>query len=161
MADTLRSCSYLQNVFRDGQAANSITPQDVRDFIVSTMSISTGVVAAGNNQSNAATLSSRRNIVTNVASGTGVILTAGVETVISNRGLNVLAVYPPSGANIEKMAANVPLNLPVGQDATFYFDPVTSTQIYVVYMLNIANLGTTEPSASGIPWIDGGMISIS
>jgi hypothetical protein len=36
MADTLRTESYLlASLFQDGQAANSITPQDMRDLIVS------------------------------------------------------------------------------------------------------------------------------
>jgi len=35
MADTIRSESDLQEVFKDGQPANSITAQDVRDLVVS------------------------------------------------------------------------------------------------------------------------------
>jgi hypothetical protein len=36
MADTIRTLSYLQtSEFQDGQPAGSITPQDMRDFLVS------------------------------------------------------------------------------------------------------------------------------
>lgn len=37
MSDTVRSKSELQSIFADGQADGSITPQDMRDFVVSTM----------------------------------------------------------------------------------------------------------------------------
>lgn len=36
MTDTVRTLAQLQSIFADGQAAGSITPQDARDFIITT-----------------------------------------------------------------------------------------------------------------------------
>jgi hypothetical protein len=38
MVDTVRTLSALQTIFADGQAPGSITPQDVRDFVVTVFS---------------------------------------------------------------------------------------------------------------------------
>lgn len=161
MTDTTRTCAYLQNLFRDGQPQYSITPQDMRDMIVSALSIAGSVAASGTNQGTATTLSSVTNIVTTVASGTGVILTSGIPAKIMNRGANALSVYPPSGGQIESLATNAAYLIQPGQDAEFYFDPNNALQAYASMVINVSTLATSLPSASGVLWKDGQLLAIS
>lgn len=161
MTDTVRNAPYLQNVFRDGQSANSISPQYARDFIVSTMSVATGISAAGTNQGSATLLTATFNVISTVASGTGVILTAGVRTIIMHRGANPLLVYPAVGGQLESLSTNAAFTLQKGQDAIFLYDPNTPTQGYVSCMWNLAALATSLPSTAGVMWNNGGVLSIS
>lgn len=161
MVDTVRNAPYLQNIFRDGQPAGSITPQDVRDFIVSTLSFQAGISAAGTTQATATALSNWWNVVTTVASGSGVALMSGVSMVVSNRGTNPLAVYPPSGGQIESLATNSPFMLAPKHDIWVSFDPSNVNQAYAIAILNIASLATSLPSATGIPWLNGNVLQIS
>lgn len=68
------------------------------------------VSAAGSTQGTATVLTAQTTVVTTVAASTGVELSAsatGVRQVVFNRGANILSVYPPSGAAIEGLGANV------------------------------------------------------
>lgn len=161
MVDTVRTWAYLQNVLRDGQPPNSIAPQAIRDLLASVMSQQTQITAAGTNQGTATVLTAFRSVVNTVAANTGVLLTPSMVSIVSNRGANKLACYPQSGNNIEQLAANVAFSLPPGQDATFWVDQTVTTQVYVTWMLNMATLATSLPSAAGIPWLDGQTVAIS
>jgi hypothetical protein len=161
MTDTVQNAPTLQNTFRDGQAAGSIDPQDVRNLIVSVLSALTGISAAGTTQSGATALTNLINIVSTVASGSGVVLTTGLKAIIMNRGANALAVYPPSTGQLEALGTNVPYMLQPGQDATFLLDPANPNQGYITVSLNIKSLATSLPSTAGVLWNNGGVLSIS
>lgn len=161
MADTLRNAPYLQNALRDGQPTGSIVPQIVRDFVVSVMSTTVGVAAAGTTQGTATALSSTINIITTVAAGSGVILTSGVRVIVLNRGANSLLIYPPVSGQLEALGTNAPFTLQAGADATILFDPANATQGYVTTMINVSSLPTSLPSTSGVVWKNGGVLSVS
>ena len=75
------------------------------------------VSAAGTTQGTATALTSNINIVTTVASGTGVVLPVvptGKYSVIRNNGANALLIYPGSGASIDGGSTNAAVSLPVG-----------------------------------------------
>jgi hypothetical protein len=85
-------------------------------------SLQTTISAAGTNQGTATALTKDSNIVTTVASGTGVILptaAAGMTVFIKNAGANALAVYPASGGAIDALAANAAYSIPVGETRSY------------------------------------------
>lgn len=161
MADIARNAPYLQNVLRDGQPDGTIVPQDVRDLVVSTLSATVGIAASGTTQGTAATMTSVMNVITTVASGSGVILTAGVRTMILNRGANPLLIYPPVGGQLEALGTNAAFTLQPGADATILFDPLNPTQGYISVLINAYSLSTNVPAVAGIVWNDSGVMSIS
>ena len=89
----------------------------------------TGIVAAPGGQSGATLLLARSNNVTNVASGTGVLLNAGILggfQHIYDRGAYPLLVFPPLAAGTEGYGLNVATELVVGGGAGFQFDYVST-----------------------------------
>lgn len=92
------------------------------------------VSAAGTTQGTATALTNSYNIVTTVASSTGVALptpaTAGLEIIIVNKGANTLNVYPASGGAIDSAGTNAAVTLPVNGTATY--QAATTTQWYTV-----------------------------
>jgi hypothetical protein len=83
-----------------------------------------GLVATGNNQATALTLSADINHIGTTASGTGVILPAvdsmpGDGIFVFNGGANTLAVYPDSGSSINGGSANASINLATLKAAEF------------------------------------------
>lgn len=83
-----------------------------------------GIVAQPGGQSGATPLTARVNIVTNVASGTGVVLTniLGGQQTLRNAGTFPLSVYPPSGTQIESYGLNNPATVQPGDSATLSYD---------------------------------------
>jgi hypothetical protein len=77
--------------------------------------IATGLTATGTNQATAYEVTTAKADFTTVASGTGAILSskgaAGDDQLILNSGVNVLKVYPPSGAKINALATNAAISL--------------------------------------------------
>ncbi len=72
------------------------------------------VTAAGTTQGTATTLTASNNYISTVAAGTGVILNSdeiASEVDIFNGGANALKIYPPTGANINQLAANAGITL--------------------------------------------------
>lgn len=89
-----------------------------------TASVDTGLVATGTNQATALQLTAQWNEVDTVALNTGVLLSAyqaGQSQVIFNQGLNPVNVYPPPGAMINALGANIAFVLASGSRATFDF----------------------------------------
>lgn len=127
---TPRTQSYLLTTeFQDGQAPGSISPQDMRDIIVSTLNVIPAVItAAGTTQGTGTVLTAQSNIVTVCAAGAGVVATAGY-TKIYSRGTDAVLVYPILGAQWEGLAANAPISVPVGNDIECYM--TSTTQGYV------------------------------
>lgn len=85
-------------------------------------SVGVGLVASGNTQAGALTLTLDWNDVGTVAAGSGVLippLNAGQDIVIFNSGANVLSVYPPSGKAIDALAVNAAYSLAVGKMQIF------------------------------------------
>jgi hypothetical protein len=108
------SSTLLTGEFQDGQSPGSIVPGCVRDIIASSPNIvPVTVSAAGTTQGTATVLTAQFNIVTSVASGTGVKATAGY-TKIWNAGANALLVYPISGAQLDANGTNIPVSVGVG-----------------------------------------------
>jgi hypothetical protein len=120
---TLTSLAVTGNVSANNFVATSY-------YIHST---STGLTATGTVQANALALTTEINEVSTTASGTGVALptaVAGMRITIINNGVNLLAVYPASGAQINSLGTNVGF----GMNATVRLDFVStsSTQWYTL-----------------------------
>ena len=85
--------------------------------------VSSAVSAAGTLSTDATAISAGHNVVTTVASGSGVILPAcevGDEIFVHNAtATNTLSVYPDSGSTINQLAANIAGNLPPYRGALF------------------------------------------
>jgi hypothetical protein len=93
--------------------------------------VSSSLVATGSAQGTALALSTDYNIVSTVASSTGVILPAqgwnlGDDIIVANLGAFSLAVYPPVGAQIGVASINAALSVPAGKTALFIY--VSATQ---------------------------------
>jgi hypothetical protein len=79
--------------------------------------VTTGITAAGTQQSNATALTTSINIVTTTSSGTGVALptaVGGMMVSVINAGGNSLAVYPAVNGVINSQSANVAYSLVAG-----------------------------------------------
>ncbi len=92
--------------------------------------VALGVAAAGNSQGTATVLSAQYNELTTVNAATGVVIpaTIGLTTYIFQRGANTLAVYPPSGGQIDAAGLNASVSLLSG--ATGRYTMVSATQGY-------------------------------
>lgn len=90
--------------------------------------------SAGANTQGSITIGATQDLIvvtTTAANPSGVTLsasTAGRRVTIINRGTNPLNVYPPSGSQIDGLAANAPLSIGVG--ALAEFNCVSSTLWY-------------------------------
>lgn len=105
-----------------------------------TFSTNAAVSAAGTTQGTGTALTSDYNVVTTVASGTGVVLptaTTGRRIVIVNKGANALNVYPASGGTIDALALNAAISLPVNN--VMEFNASSTTQWYSSYNLSTAS----------------------
>lgn len=84
----------------------------------------TGLAATGTNQGTAYAVSTSKAFFSTVASGTGAVLSAnaigGDSQMIHNGGANALTVYPPSGAKINQLAANIGVLLPLNTSCEFH-----------------------------------------
>ena len=80
------------------------------------------MAAAGVSTSDAPQAASAINVLKSVAVGAGVRLTAQQTTVVINRGLNTLSVYPPLGGTIEGGPVDTGVQVPPGGSATFVSD---------------------------------------
>lgn len=92
--------------------------------------VATGLVAAGNSQGTALALAADINQFATVGAGTGAILRAmqpGDSCTVFNGGANALALYPPVGASINKLAANTAYNIATATP-TCYVTCVSPTQ---------------------------------
>jgi len=90
----------------------------------------TGISAAGTTQGTATALTNTLNGLGTVAAGTGVVLYAGSAgdcQIVYNGGANPVNVYPPSGAKINQIAANLPHVLAVNTACEYWF--FSSTQV--------------------------------
>jgi hypothetical protein len=96
-------------------------------------SVATGITAAGSTQGTATAITKELNVVSAVASSTGVVLptaVAGMVITITNTSANSLLVYPATGAAINSLAANV--SFTQVSNATLQFIAPTTTQWYTV-----------------------------
>lgn len=107
-------------------------------------SVSATVSAAGASQGTGTALTSDYNIVTTVASSTGVVLptaSVGKQVIVINKGANALAVYPISGAAIDALSANTAITLPVG--GWLQFNAATATLWYSTSNTAVATTALT------------------
>ena len=92
--------------------------------------VGTAISAAGTTQGTATALTNTLNWLGTVAAGAGVVLYAGSAgdcQIVYNGGTNAVNVYPPSGANINQLAANIPHVLATHTACEYWF--LSSTQI--------------------------------
>lgn len=82
-----------------------------------------GITAVGTNQATAYALTMASNIVTSAVAGTGVKLPTvagmGRDVTVTNSSAQTIFVYPPTGYNIDTLAANLPVSIPAGASATY------------------------------------------
>lgn len=86
------------------------------------ITVTTGIAAAGATQATATALTARLNQVVTVALNAGVRLAAfggGLDLTVWNDGANPLNVYPPVGYGIDAAGVNAPYSLPVGKSQIF------------------------------------------
>lgn len=95
--------------------------------------VGTAISAAGTTQGTATALTNTLNGVSTVAAGSGVVLYAGSAgdcQLVYNGGANPVKVYPPSGAQINGLAANTPHILSTNTACEYWF--LSSTQVFGV-----------------------------
>ena len=99
-------------------------------FAAVCMDVADGLTATGTGQSTAYEVTCATNSFTTVAAGTGAVLysaaVGGDDQVIFNGGANPLLVYPQVGAKINKLTANLPMQLAVNTGV--YFRAISTTQ---------------------------------
>lgn len=128
MPGTVKTDAALLAEMPTGGPAGGIIPADLQDLIVSKLSVYPNVVsAAGTTQGTATVLTEMFNIVTTVAAGAGVMVTASY-TKVWNGGANSLLVYPPSGAQFDAVGTNLPVS--VGFGGAIEIIMTSSTQGY-------------------------------
>ena len=92
--------------------------------------VGTAISAAGTSQGTATSLTNTLNGIGTVAAGAGVVLYAGSAgdcQLVYNGGANPVNVYPPSGAQINGLAANAPHALAVRTACEYWF--LSATQV--------------------------------
>lgn len=85
-------------------------------------SSSGNLTASGTDQTGALALTKELNVVTTVASGSGVILPSsiiGMRITVVNTGANSLLIYPATGGSINALTANDGYSLVTGQGIDF------------------------------------------
>lgn len=91
--------------------------------------VASGLTATGSTRADAYVCTFATNAFSTVAAGTGAILdpngSQGDAQLIYNGGANVLAVYPPTGAGFNGLAANAPTFL--AARSACRFECITST----------------------------------
>ena len=130
--------------------ATFVAPGTIQDTTGMKYSTTGSISAAGTTQGTGTALTTSYNIVTTVASGTGVVLpagSAGLRVVVVNKGANSLNVYPASGAAIDSAATNAAVVLPVNGTATY--EALSATQWYTVNPVTVAGTGTTITFGNG------------
>lgn len=100
------------------------------NFVFNSGAIATALVAAGNSQGTALTLTNQFNQVGTTAASTGVILQALTGLVyIFNGGANTLSVYPPTGGTINGAAANAAASLPTLKGMLLWCNGINSYSV--------------------------------
>jgi|HubBroStandDraft_4_1064222.scaffolds.fasta_scaffold502904_2 hypothetical protein len=124
MADTQQLLPAMLALMPSG-VPNAISATILRQLAISSFNIvPTPVSAAGTTQGSATALTTHTNVVTVCASGAGVVLTLPFHKVYS-RGAAAVLVYPASGAQFEAFGTNLPVSIPVGDQAEFYMTSTT------------------------------------
>lgn len=110
--------------------------------------VTTGISAAGSNQSTATAITDDINVIGTVGSGQGVRLptaSVGMTKIVENQGANTLLVYPASGGQIDAAGANVAISLPVGYMIQFV---ATSTTQWFSSLKIIVNTSALQGTIS-------------
>ena len=116
-------------------------------------SITSSISAAGTTQGTATTLNTDYNVVSTVASGSGVVLPTaaspfGRAVTVVNRGANALLVYPATGAAIDGAATNAAISVPVNSEIQFVSS--SATQWYTIDRVVVAGTGSSVTYGNGI-----------
>lgn len=128
---TLGDDNFTLKMSPDGSAFLDVLKMMAATGRVAFKSIGTGLTAAGTNQGTALAITKTMSEFTTVAASTGGRLPtpeAGEIFVVANKGANALALYPPSGANIDSLAANAALSMAANTRKLFF--AFTATQFY-------------------------------
>ena len=131
--------------------ATFVAPGTIQDTTGMYLSTTTPISAAGSTQGTATGLTKSYNIVTTVASNTGVRLptpsTGGLIIVVVNRGANTLNVYPQSGGTIDGAASNAAVTLVTNSVGTY--EASTITQWYTISKPVVGGSGITITEGNG------------
>jgi len=96
-------------------AVGNVTGANIIATTYNLTGVNTSISAAGSSQGDATILTKAFNVVSTVASGTGVVLptaVAGMRVTIVNTSANTVIVYPASGGAINSLATNAGFSLP-------------------------------------------------
>lgn len=130
--------------------ATFVAPGTIQDTTGMMYSTAT-VAAAGSTQGTATALTKSYNVVTPVASSTGVALptppAAGLRVVVINKGANTLNVYPATGGAIDAASTNTAVTLPVNGAATY--QAASTTQWYTVNPNTVGGSGISITYGNG------------
>jgi len=168
MADTVRTVAYmLASLFEDGQAPGSISPQFVRDFVV-TMAAMAGIgsalttaSAAGTTQGTATALTTYNTVVNGGTGGVQIMSTQFVIQRVFNRSGVAIQVYPTTSVAIETLAANAGVTLANGGNMEVVL--TTSTQAYIVGGAGAPQLNmptSITGLSAGNTWRNGNIVEI-
>lgn len=109
----------------------------------------TNNVTAGTNSQGQGALTSNYNVITTAAANpSGVTLptaTQGRRIIVVNRGANPVNVYPATGAQIDGLAANASIQIPV--NGYMEFNASSTTQWYSSFNATVTGTGVTSFSA--------------
>ena len=94
----------------------------------------TAISAAGTSQGTATELTTADSEITTAGAGSGCILSSqlapGDLQSVFNAGANAVKIYPPTGFQINALAANAPMLL--GVNTACFYKCVSSTRVYAV-----------------------------
>jgi len=96
-------------------AVGNVTGANIIATTYNLTGVNVGISAAGSSQGDATILTKAFNVVSTVASGTGVVLptaVAGMRVTIVNTSANTVIVYPATGGAINSLATNAGFSLP-------------------------------------------------
>lgn len=131
--------------------SQTIAPGTLADTTGMLYSTATGLTAVGTSQGTALALTKSFNVVSSAATGTGVVLPAGVagfRCVVTNQAANAIQIYPASGAKIDSQSTNQPVTLSPNASATYQC--ASATQWYTVNTPVIGGSGISVSYSGGV-----------
>lgn len=135
-----------------GSGANVLGTSPTITTPVITFSTSNAVTAGTNAQGQGALTSDLNVITTATANPSGVTLptaTQGRHVKIVNKGANPINVYPATGAQIDALAANASIQIPVNGELLFWASSTTQWYSGANALQNVAQVTGTLPVANG------------
>jgi hypothetical protein len=114
------------------------------------LSTTASITATGSSQGTATALTTTYNIITSASAGTGVILptaSAGLLVTIVNRGANFVNLYPATGATMDGLPANNPIQIPV--NGTITLEAASTTSWFTTKAIELSGGGMSVSYGNG------------